>query len=942
MLIDPTLVRDFSQDVFGVGRRRRQRGDGRFEPMREPAFIVRFDQPVPEQTVLKGFIPNLNRPGARRTLNGTTYYVRGQSAACMIKPNTLLAGPEITLKTMLSANDSASPIAKLLLKSKPADDFLVALTGESITEFTAASGAARMNAALVQIMQSAAKVKSLLATGRLTGKSLLSLQLEAADAATAKQLAGVVKTVALPLTTGFYQSSIRKSMLKENRRAFEPIVELGDEFLKNIRVTNRNASIAINFDRPKSLDTLTGRLGPFFKMARIDAQRNKRKLVFKQIGIAFHNYHETHLHFPSHGSNGAGGKGGLSWRVHILPYIEQGPLYKQFKLNESWDSPHNKKLIAKMPKIYQHPKVKAAGKTPIHVFVGDGTPFGNLMRGPRFRDIVDGTSNTIMAIEAGPDKAEIWTKPGGILFDAQENPFDELGNLDDTFLILLMDGAARFSLGTELSKRVARSLREWHGPAPREYVLLLDSHSVQHLAYSLFLGIQKRQPDDMLKRLDAKRQPAGIVRFLKPVELKAAVTLQIGTAGFRKGKRLHAGTTYYVANGTATCLVDPKTLLIGPEAVVKEMITANNASSPLAKLLLASEPADDVIVAFTGSALEQAAKVVPRDETPATIAQLLDGLAESKSLLGTVRLTGNRLAALQMETADPKSAVSLATTLKNGVLPALAALFRRAIQHAMPNVPRRQIALFMKLVAALFSNANIETDDSTVRVVLDRPRHFEQLPDRLGFVTNWIKSVDRLHTFQSNLLLIGVAMNSYHDSLKRFPRHGSDHTGRRKGLSWRVHLLPFLDDKHAALYKQFKLDEPWDSPHNKKLIARMPDVYRQPGVAAAGKTSLHVFVGQQTPFGGDKPGIKRIDVVDGAANTILVVAAGANKADFWTKPGGISFSVEENPLVELGDIGDSFFALMMDTSIRRIEKTIDLQKLKRLIQHDDGLTVGDD
>src|SRR5205823_10918869 len=56
-------------------------------------------------------------------------------------------------------------------------------------------------------------------------------------------------------------------------------------------------------------------------------------------------------------------------------------------------------------------------------------------------------------------------------------------------------------------------------------------------------------------------------------------------------------------------------------------------------------------------------------------------------------------------------------------------------------------------------------------------------------------------------------------------------------LSWRVHLLPFLEQDN--LYKQFHLDEPWDSEHNKKLIARMPPVYRSSDkVAADGRTTF--------------------------------------------------------------------------------------------------------
>ena len=73
---------------------------------------------------------------------------------------------------------------------------------------------------------------------------------------------------------------------------------------------------------------------------------------------------------------GPNGKPGLSWRVHILPYIEQDALYKQFKLDEPWDSEHNKKLIEKMPKVYVSPlAVAPPGETYYQVFTGKDAIF---------------------------------------------------------------------------------------------------------------------------------------------------------------------------------------------------------------------------------------------------------------------------------------------------------------------------------------------------------------------------------------------------------------------------------------------------------------------------------------------------------------------------------------------------------------------------------------
>src|SRR4029079_19061390 len=114
-------------------------------------------------------------------------------------------------------------------------------------------------------------------------------------------------------------------------------------------------------------------------------------------------------------------KPSLSWRVEILPYIEQQALYNQFELDEPWDGEHNKKLIPLMPKTYASPvKPGKPGYTPYQMVVGPSA-----LPGPTLRyrvSIPDGTANTIAVVEAS--ELVIWTKPDDVMFPDKELPKD--------------------------------------------------------------------------------------------------------------------------------------------------------------------------------------------------------------------------------------------------------------------------------------------------------------------------------------------------------------------------------------------------------------------------------------------------------------------------------------------------------------------------------------
>ncbi|HEY8506695.1 MAG TPA: DUF1559 domain-containing protein [Gemmataceae bacterium] len=176
----------------------------------------------------------------------------------------------------------------------------------------------------------------------------------------------------------------------------------------------------------------------------------------KQIGLAIHNYHDVNGHLPAN-VVGKDGKVLLSWRVLLLPYLEQEELYKQFKLDEPWDSEHNRKLVEKMPEVFRSPVQdrKLVGKTTYLAPVGKDTIFPG--EPIRIQDISDGTSNTIMVVEASDPRAVIWTRPDDLPVGGDDPLPDLTGHYMDGFNALFGDGSVRF-VSASIDPKTLRAL----------------------------------------------------------------------------------------------------------------------------------------------------------------------------------------------------------------------------------------------------------------------------------------------------------------------------------------------------------------------------------------------------------------------------------------------------------------------------------------------------
>ncbi|HEV3257998.1 MAG TPA: DUF1559 domain-containing protein [Gemmataceae bacterium] len=217
-----------------------------------------------------------------------------------------------------------------------------------------------------------------------------------------------------------------------------------------------------------------------------------------------------------------------------------------------------------------------------------------------------------------------------------------------------------------------------------------------------------------------------------------------------------------------------------------------------------------------------------------------------------------------------------------------------------------------------------------------------------------VKTAEPRVSIMNQLKQIALALRAYHDQHGTFPPAAARNAKGKPLYSWRVLVLPYLGEKY--LYAQFHRDEPWDSPHNKTLLGRVPPAYAPTGLTVAPDASMtfyQVFVGPGAAFEGDKGLHLPADFPDGSADTILV--AEARKPVPWTEPADLAYAADR-PLPELGSprryrlrrlqygeyVPPSFSAAMVDGSVRSLQLGLAPPVLRAWITRNGGDTPSEE
>lgn len=145
---------------------------------------------------------------------------------------------------------------------------------------------------------------------------------------------------------------------------------------------------------------LVALLLPAVQAARTAARRSQSSNHLKMIGLALHNYHDIYQTFPPAYVADENGKPLYSWRVLILPFMDQAGLYNQFDKAKAWDAPENIGLSSMMIEQFRSPQDENVSPDGCNYFaiVGPNTMWPD-DKGLRLRDMFDGTSNTIAVVE---------------------------------------------------------------------------------------------------------------------------------------------------------------------------------------------------------------------------------------------------------------------------------------------------------------------------------------------------------------------------------------------------------------------------------------------------------------------------------------------------------------------------------------------------------------
>ncbi|GEM_PF-1037560 len=387
-------------------------------------------------------------PFAQPVTEGSVTYLRIQNkkpvGIWVADSNTVVVGIESWVKQVAASSSSATNIDGALFDGKSAIQAVFTPSQPDLIFRAVNQNKLQGPPASVELMKTfLANAKSAAFGFDFTNDLGVSMAARCTDSAGAQKLVAALKA-----------SSAENKAMQDSQQApamFAPLMNIQKAMEESMEIEAngdvcRLSSSAVGGGQQIGafLPMLPALLGPAIEQAQAAAGRTQAKNNLKQIAMAMHNFNSVYSRFPNAASVDSSGQKLLSWRVHVLSFLGHEELYKKFALDEPWDSPTNKVLIAQMPDVYRSPEISLEpGKTVLQVPVGPGTAFEN-GKGNPLREFADGTSNTFLILEVSPDRAVTWTQPEDFTFNPS-NPKDGLGGVQPNgFQAAFADGSIIF------------------------------------------------------------------------------------------------------------------------------------------------------------------------------------------------------------------------------------------------------------------------------------------------------------------------------------------------------------------------------------------------------------------------------------------------------------------------------------------------------------------